>query len=313
MSIDEPTQAMPIRQVIARGFAAAHSVLLGALLVFLLHAPSQVLSAVAQSFQSQAFAGPNAGPDPTTLILYLTAALGGFLFALAVFFLFPLVQGGILGQVRDRIEHPHEPPGGFGPYARAFYLRLLGSQGMFALFMFAIMAPMMCVGMSLAFREMTEIMNAAQAEGAPGPQPLDSQQLTRQLYANPIVLTGMAISSILMAVVAMVYWIANCVVVSERQPVLASWRQSLRFCRQNVAVMLVMVLCFLGVGFLISPLSLVGQLGIVKNPWVLGALALVNCAIIGYGAVLLAGLSMSLYVARRLPSQQKEPELATVV
>ena len=125
-------------------------------------------------------------------------------------------------------------------------------------------------------------------------------------------LTALGISSVLMVAVAMVYWIASCIVVSEQESVLASWGHSLRFCRQNLAVVVVAGLLFFGVGLLISPLSLVGQLGIVTNPWALGAMALVYAALIGYSAILLAGLSMSLYLGRRLPSEVEVIQVAAI-
>jgi hypothetical protein len=119
----------------------------------------------------------------------------------------------------------------------------------------------------------------------------------------------MGISSILMAAVAMVYWVANCVVVSEQKSVLASWSQSLRFCRKNFSAVLVVGLLTYAAGLLMSPLSLVGQLGIVKEPWILVALAVWYSAFLGYWGVLLAGLSMSLYLARRQACGQWEPGL----
>jgi hypothetical protein len=178
--------------------------------------------------------------------------------------------------------------------------------------MLGIMVPVMCLGMSLAFQELANTMSVVPAEGAPSSQSLDTQQLTRQLFTHPVVLVGMGLASVLMAAVAMVYWVANCVVVSEQQTVLASWRQALGFCRQNLSVVLVVGLLTYAVGLVISPLSLVGQLGIVKEPWILVALAVWYSAFLGYWGVLLAGLSMSLYLARRQACGQRQPELAAM-
>jgi hypothetical protein len=115
-----------------------------------------------------------------------------------------------------------------------------------------------------------------------------------------------------MAAAAMVYWVANCVVVSEQETVLTSWRRSLRFCRQNFSAVLVVGLLSYVVGLLTSPLTLVGQLGIVKETWALVGLAVLYSALIGYWGVLLAGLSMSLYLGRRQASGQPEPELSAM-
>jgi hypothetical protein len=95
-------------------------------------------------------------------------------------------------------------------------------------------------------------------------------------------LAGMGLSSVLLAAVAMVYWVANCVVVSEQRTALRFWGRALRFCQQNLGGVLVDGALGYVAGRSITPLSLVGQLGIVKEPWVLGILALVYSALIGY-------------------------------
>jgi hypothetical protein len=105
----------------------------------------------------------------------------------------------------------------------------------------------------------------------------------------------------------MVYWIANSIVVSEEERVMASWGRSLRFCRRNFPAVLVVWVVNVVVGMLISPLGLVGPLGVVKEPWALAAVALVYSALVGCWSVLLAGLVMSLYLAHRSPAEQPEP------
>jgi hypothetical protein len=304
---------MPITQVLSRGFAAAHGALIGALYLFLLHAPLQVLSAVTQGFQGKAIPRPEQQPDPKQVMLYLGLSFSAFVVALAVLFLYPLVAGGILGQVRDRLESPHQPPGPFGAYGRAFYGRLLGSEGLFLLVLMVILLPVMCLGTGVAFQQMTQAMPTVSGEGVPPSQPFDPQQLTRQLLLHPVVLAGMVIASLLMSAVSMVYWVANSIVVSEQEGVLTSWRKSVRFCRENFSAVLIVWLLTLAVGVLMSPFGLVGQLGIVKEFWALVALALLNAVLIAYWGMLLAGLTMSLYLARRQPSGQLEPVLPALV
>ena len=87
---------------------------------------------------------------------------------------------------------------------------------------------------------------------------------------------------------------------------MAAWQKSLRFCRRNFSAVLVIWLLTLAIGILISPLSLVGPLGLVKVVWVLAVLALLYSAIIGYAGVLWAGVGMSLYLGRQPPSEQLE-------
>jgi hypothetical protein len=173
----------------------------------------------------------------------------------------------------------------------------------FVLVLIALMLPAMCIGFGLAFQEMAKAMPAVTEEGTQAPDP---QQLTRQLLLHPVVLVAMVVSAFLVSAASMVYWMANCIVVSEQERVMAAWRKSLRFCRRNFSAVLVIWLLSLAVGVLISPLSLVGPFGVVKEVWVLAALALLYSAIIGYAGVLWAGIGMSLYLARRPPSEQLE-------
>jgi hypothetical protein len=307
-------QAMSIHQILGRGFTAAHGAVVGALFLLLLHAPVQILSGVAQGLQADAVSGPGQTPDVAKLVLSGALSLGVLVLTVAVFFLFPLVLGGILGQVRDRLQAPHQPPGPFGRYGRAFYPRLLGNLGVFTLVLVVVMLPVMCLWMGVAFQVAAEAVRAAPAVGDGPPQTLDVHQLTRQLLSNPLLLAATAVSVFLVSAAGMVYWVANSIVVAERQRVWASWGQALRFCGRHFgAVLVVWLLCF-AVGVLMSPLSLVGPLGIVTDLWALALLGLLYAACISYWGVLLAGLVLSLYLARRPrpAAGQQEPGLAAV-
>jgi hypothetical protein len=112
----------------------------------------------------------------------------------------------------------------------------------------------------------------------------------------------MVIACLLLSAVALVYWIASCALVAEGGSVLASWRKALCFCRDNLCAVLTFWLLTVGIGIVTSPLSMVGQLGIVTNLWVLVPLAVVNAALIGYVGVLGMSVTMSLYLARRTSS-----------
>jgi hypothetical protein len=86
--------------------------------------------------------------------------------------------------------------------------------------------------------------------------------------------------------------------------VLASWRLALRFCRQNLSALVPVGLLIVAASILAAPLSLAGQLGYVTDPWAVAGLALLYTAVIAYTGVLFAGLTMSLYLARRPPAWQ---------
>jgi hypothetical protein len=298
---------MRIGQIIVRGCAATRVALVGALLMFVLQAPLQVLGAFGPAVQRETMRGPGQQPDANQLLLNLSFSCGTFVLGLAVFFLFPLVHGGILGQVRDRLELPSRPPGQFATYARAFYARLLGSEALFMLMMFAVMVPVMCLGMGLMFQEMARFAPPDVAEGGPPPPFADPQQLTRQLLSRPAVLAGVGLAALLLSAVGMVYWVANCVVVADEEGVFDSWRKALRFCRHHLSAVLVVWLLNVVGGVLVSPLGLLGSLGVVQDPWVLVAVGLVYAAVIACWGLLLAGLVMSLYLARGSPAEQPEP------
>jgi hypothetical protein len=295
--IDQESQTASVGQIIGRGIVAAHGVLLGAFLLFLLHAPAQVLNAVAQAVQAESLRGAAGGEiDPTQLSLAFLLFGCSLLFSVAVIFLFPLVQGGILGQVRDRLESPHESPRRFGSYGWAHYARLLGSLGLCMLLMIAIMAPVMCVGTALS-------LNAFAL--TPEERPDDAaQQFARQFVTHPVTLVVIGITSLLAAALGMVYWIANCIIVSKSCGVLASWQLSLRFCRKNLCAVLAVCSLIVAVSIVVAPVSLAGQLGFVTDLGAAAGMALLYSAAVGYTGVLFAGLTMSLYLARRPPAWQ---------
>jgi hypothetical protein len=306
LSSAEGNHPVPIGRIVGRGLVAAHGVLIGAVFLFLLHAPSQVLSAVLQILQQRLRSSSGQELDPTLSLLILALSFGALLLALAVLGIYPLVQGGILGQVRDRLESPNQPPGPFGPYGRTFYVRLLGSEGLYVLALLGVMFPVMILGAALM---MNSTLAALAADGGASQQAFDPQQFNRQLMTHPAMLTGMLIVSFLASALGMVYWVANCIVVSERERVLASWGKAFRFCWQNCSAVVSLWLVTTVGGIVVSPLGLVGPLGIVTEPWALVALALLYSALIGYAGILLSGVIMSLYLARRVPSGERAREL----
>lgn len=302
--IDQECQTTPLGQIISRGFVAAHGALVCALYLFLLHAPAQVVSAVAtvaQGRQAAAMRGVEHPFDPIQVSLTLLLSLTSFAVAVAVLFVFPLLQGGILGQVRDRLESPHQAPGRFASYGRTHYVRLLGSLGLFMLLMFVVMAPVMCASAGLAFQafQLSETAPDDRGDVAAAPFVADSQQFTRQMLTHPALIVLVVIITLLTSAVGMVYWVANCIIVSATDGVLACWRQSLRFCRQNLAAVLAVWLLIIAVSMLGAPVSLAGQLGFVTDLWAVVGLALLQALLIGYTGVLFAGLTMSLFLARR--------------
>ncbi|MBO0698377.1 MAG: hypothetical protein J2P46_08290 [Zavarzinella sp.] len=295
---------LSVGRIFTRGFAAAHSAVAGALLLALLHAPVQIASALVPGLRERP--SPASGGEPEQIFVALALGAVFVLLTVAVFFLFPLIQGGILGQVRDRLESPGRPPGPFGAFARTYYSRLLGNQAVFALIMMAVVFPLICAGAVIAFRETADLMRPAD-RAATAPRPPAAGELEWRLLAHPVFLGGMMFVSLVSSAVGMIYWVANCAVVAEPESLGAAWRQSWQFCRRNLPAVMVVWLANLAAGVLLAPLGMLGQLGVITNPWVLSAVALVYAGLVGYWGLVLAGLTMSLYLGRRAPARLAEP------
>jgi hypothetical protein len=261
----------------------------------LLHLPLQITSALWQSVQGSAFT-PGREPDMEQLALSLALSGATFLFGLAVFFVFPFIQGGVLGQVRDRLEFPSQPAGTFGAYGRAHYTRLLGSQALFALVAMAAILPVVILAAALAMQEVEEL------GGLPEPGQLD-----RSIPRHPVMLAIMVVAMAVVSVAGVVYWMANCIVVAEREGTVAAWRRAFAFCRRNAGAVLSLWLVNLVVGLVLAPLGMLGQWKIVTAWWALAALAVLQAAVTGYWGVVLAGMCMSVYLDRRTPVEDPEP------
>ncbi len=299
VSLNPGRRPMPPAQIIGRGFTAAHGALLGMLWLFVLQVPFQIVSALMQVYPFQPAAGHHA--SALQLLLGLVYAIGAFVLTVAVFLLFPLVQGGLLGQVRDRLQIPHLRPGRFGRYARMYYDRLLGSQGLFLLVVLAIMVPVMLFAMSVAFDEMSRSVSP---DGGPTTTP---QQINRAIFTDRGMIIGMVVSGMMASALWIVYWVANSIVVTEGQGVIASWLKSLFFCRKNLGAVAVVWLVSIGVGLLMAPISLIGQLGFITNPVLLAVLAVVYSALVAYWGGVLAGICLSLYTGRQQTVEEPEP------
>jgi hypothetical protein len=306
VSFDPGVRPLPARQIIGRGLMAAHAAMLGALFLFLLQAPIQILGAGSQVFWTRLTPPPGQQADPTYGLLALAYGLGTCLLTAAVFFLFPLVLGGVLGQVRDRLEPGRWPRGGFGTYARAHYVRLLGSQGLLMLAALVLMVPVMVLAMAKAFEQLSSLPTGPN-EAVPSPNPVEFQ---RQLLSQPGMVLGMVIGGLVMSAVTMVYWVANTIVVCDGERVFAAWRKALHFCRANLPAVFVVWLLAFAAGLAMAPLSMAGQLGFVTDLWALAGLAVLYAALLGYFGVLMAGLVVSLYLGRGAPAEHTGPALS---
>jgi hypothetical protein len=291
-SIDQEARPVSTGRALGRGFTAAHGALLGAVYLALLHAPLQVTNAFWQSVQSSTF-NPEREPDADRVALALGLAGLTLAFGLVVFFVFPLVQGGILGQVRDRLEAPGRPARSFGAYARANYTRLLGSQGLFLLITIAVVFPAMILAVALALPD----------AWASSVAPNDQAQVNRQLVQHPAVIATVLVSMLVLSAAGMVYWMANCVVVAERESTLAAWVRGFSFCCRNVPAVLAVWLVNLAAGVILAPLGMLGQFGIVTEWWALAALAVLYAVATGYWGVVLAGICMALFLSRPVAAE----------
>src|SRR5262249_22040865 len=149
-----------------------------------------------QSVQGSTFV-PEQEPDAARVTFALALAGLTFLFGLAVFFIFPIVLGGILGQVRDRIESPDRPTGSFGAHARSNYVRLLGSETLFLLVTIVVVVPVMILAAALT-------VQAAWASSGGANQAVAN----RQIFQNPLMVVLMLVAMAVLSAAGMVYWMA---------------------------------------------------------------------------------------------------------
>jgi hypothetical protein len=294
-TVDQVAPGPPVGRSVVRGFAAAHGVLIGALYLALLYVPLQVTSAFYYSAQAALMVSPGAAPDPEHIFLALALAGANMLLGLAVFFAFPFLLGGMLGQVRDRLVSPGQPPGPFTRYGREHYGGLLASEGLFLLSMLAVFVPVACLIAGLVSLELNSLA------GLPKPG-----EFNWSFVENHGILAVMVVAMLALSAGGMVYWVANCIVVAERTGAATAWRRALAFCRKNFAAVLAVWLINLVAGVVTAPLGLLGQLGIVRGWPALVALAVLNSAVIGYWAVANSGLFMSVYLDRRHPPGSSE-------
>jgi len=276
--IHEQSPAMPSGGILGRGIAATHATFVGFWCLFLVYAPCQVMQAIADATRNRALRESGQQPDPEQVGLVLSFYGIALILSVAAIFIVPLIQGGILGQLRDRLETPIEPPKTLAAYS-VYYARLLESSFLFAA---------VSLGVVLLFL-LTGVLPTPLFEGL--------------ALSGPLMLAIALIGASLIIMTIVVYSVANCIVVSEDQEVLAAWRQSLHFCRQNFPAVLGWALLLLA-GFV---LHLLFMLSNAEALWALTSLALLETAIVSYGMVLLAGVMMSLYLTRR-----PQPESRTV-
>ena len=284
---------MQFGTIVARGFRASHAALVMGLYFFLLFAPTQLVGAISQSLTPRLMVAPGQPPDLQLAMLLVPLGCVNWMFLFALIFLSPLLIGGAIGRIRDRIEPVNRPTASLDSYGRIFYGRLLGSLGLLIACAIVAMLPAMCIGFATAMQLMADTMRTGQTD------PAQIQQMTRQLYTQPLFLTLMVLSTLAMTALALVFNLANVIVVCDGERVIAAWSKSLRFCRANFSAVFGLGLINIGLGIpataqgVVSGLLLIGQLPVLL------ALALFQSAYISYMFVLGIGLSTSLYLARR--------------
>jgi hypothetical protein len=282
---------MSFGSIVSRGIQACPAALVAAVYFFLLFAPTQLASAVTQSLTPRMLTAPGQPPDLQVTMMVLPLACVTWIFLIALIFITPLLNGGMIGRIRDRIEG--QPLAKFGSYGRMFYGRLLGSVGLFIACAIVAMLPVMCFGMIMGMQQAAEAMRSGQAD------PAQIQQMARNLYKQPLYLALMAFSMLAMTVLGLLFHITNAAIVCDGERVMAAWSRSWRFFQENFGAMAGLGLINIGLSIPAGAFGVVSGMMLVESLAVLLAGALVQSVFISCLFVLGAGLSTSLYLARR--------------
>lgn len=288
---------MPFSSVVSRAFAAANRSIPGILFCIVLFGIPQAMGIILGPYMTtQVQPKPGQPPGPEMLLMM---GFGCFscVWLLVIIFGAPWVYGGILGQHRDHIHHPGQPPGSFSEYAGRCYARMLGMTAIVLGVCFAIMIPIGCIGWVLAM---------SQLQG-PGGQ-IDPQKM-QELAQHPINIAAGVLMIVWMTAIGTLFNPAYVILWGEDESITSSMKKSYRLLRDNRsdAVKLFFVYLLLGmVMWVLRPV--IGVLQIKAMP-VIVPIGIALGFYVSYLPVLNFGIATSLYLARK---PAVEPETADI-
>jgi hypothetical protein len=276
-------------QVIRRGFAAAHGVPAGAFWCFLLMVPLQVTGAVMNQVmfgsdlfeQLQTGEFEDTGKMPAGLITIIGAGCSMCIFLPIMFFALPLVWGGTVGQLRDRIVG--REMGAFGHYGKKFYVPMLLVVMMLCGAVFVVSFANGIVGQIIAS---TEIQ--------PG-QPMTTEQL-QALSRHPLNLISSAVTWLVMGAIGILVNLVGSAMAARGRGIGDALSQGFSFCGNHFGS--VFKLYLVGVALFI-PLAVLQSLPMFVKPEIgIGVVIALSSGIyLGYLSVVEFGLAGSLFAA----------------
>jgi hypothetical protein len=285
---------MTFGEVISRGVSAAHRSITGLILFFLLYGLFQASAVVAGGLmQPEAFAVPQ-GPGPPQLPpeFPMIMAYGCFscIWLLVMVFAGPWVTAGTLGQLHDRIQHPGSAPQSFAGYAGRFYVPLL------------ILTLILVVIVVVAFM-ILGLLSAAITFDEMGGFPMQPAQ-ARQLQTHPVNVASNVLGTLLMVSLALVFNLANSIVVIEHMDALTALGKAFEFVRRQIGdagklwvVNVLLALVMSGIGWSVQILE-------IHNLPMLLVLGMVIAVYLPYVLVLNLSWSVSLWLARTATSTE---------
>ena len=293
----QPASTYPevdFREVIRRGFAAAHRCLTGGIWMFVVLLPLQIQNSVMSSvmFESGLFdqlqsgdANPGSGPPPG---VFMMMGFGCFscVWGLILLFAIPWIWGGIAGQLRDRLIAAQVDR--FGSYGGRYYSSMLLFLIVFGAVVIALSIPNAVVGQWVS----------ASAFG-PG-QPMDAESL-RRLSLHPANL----ISGILTALVLVGAGTLLNVLIAMTVAIGRGFREGLgaglSFCGGNITDLFKLYSVSV---LLMVPVFIVSWLPQLLLPGVWSGIlvGVLSALFLGYLSVVNLGLAASLVAAKMTPT-----------
>ena len=284
----EPTyESEPIdfAQVISRGIRAANRTLVGAVLIFAIVGPIQILSTAASALiiQGGGFQPPAQGAPPTPQ-MFAMMGLGCFscVWFPIMLIALPWASGGIYGQLLDRIVG--RPVGALGSYGKKFYVRMLLLMLMYVAVLIVLMIPVWITG---------AVLGAGQMQGGQF-DPVKIRELSRHpLNVVVSVLFGLGVTA-----AGTVMMIAQASSVTHDCRTRDALRNSWRYIGRQTGEVLKLFFIFVGTAVPMVLLQQIGNFLTTASMLIMLVVGFLSALYVSYLSVLNPGIVVSAYAAR---------------
>lgn len=282
---------MTFGQILARGVSAANRSITALILLFVLYGIFQGASLVIGGLMTPNMMAPQPGqPPPPELGLFMAFGCFSCIWMLIMVFGGPWITAGAAGQLRDRIERPGETAGSFVGYGGRFYLQVLVLTLIFVVVVFVMYLIIGLVTMAVLYDEF----------GFPMMQP----QQVREFQLHPVNIALNTLGGLFLAALAIVFCLANVIVVVEYSDAFTALGQAFSFIRRRFVdtaklwgVTFFLLLIFLGLSWTV-------QLAGIHSPPILVAMGTGASFYTPYAMLLILAWTVSLWLARKETSEQ---------